>query len=186
MNRQKNLNKMKFEMEKNRIEPKALLEAALFIADKGLRKEELSDLIGLPIEEIEGLLESLKKDMENKERGIKLVERNGEFLLQVKRNYLDRVRHLAPHQDMSRGVLRTLSVIAYHNPILQKEVVDIRGNGAYSHIEELKERNFIKSEKDGRTKLLSVTDHFLRYFEIESTEELKKEFDQEEFEELPT
>lgn len=81
--------------------------------------------------------------------------------------------------------MRTLSLIAYHNPILQKEVVKIRGNGAYSHIEELLDRNFIKSEKEGRTKLLSVTDYFLRYFELESTEELKEELNEEEYEELP-
>lgn len=172
-------------MKKFDINPQALLEAALFIADEGLSKKELSDLIGLPIHEIENLLSDLKEDTEEKNRGIELSQRAEKYTLQVKRKYLDRVRHLAPHQDLSRGVLRTLSLIAYHNPILQKEVVKIRGNGAYSHIEELLDRNFIKSEKEGRTKLLSVTDYFLRYFELESTEELKEELNEEEYEELP-
>lgn len=167
------------------VEPQALLEAALFITDGGLSKENLSDIIGLPPKEIEKLLAGLKKATQEKKRGIQLAERQGKYTLQVKRKYLDRVRHLAPHQDLSRGVLRTLSVIAYHNPILQKEVVEIRGNGAYSHIDELLERNFIKSEKEGRTKLLSVTNHFLDYFELESTEELKEELDSEQLEDLP-
>ncbi|MFW6190844.1 MAG: SMC-Scp complex subunit ScpB, partial [Candidatus Bipolaricaulota bacterium] len=135
----------------------------------------LLDLTGLNEDQLGRVLDDLKKDLEGNDRGLELFENKDTYRFRVKRELLDRVKHLAPHQDMSRGVLRTLSVIAYNSPVLQKEVVDIRGNGAYDHIDKLQERNFVKSEQEGRTKLLSVTQHFLNYFELESLEELRRE-----------
>lgn len=154
--------------------PKAIIEAALFLSSDPVSRGELLDLTGLNEEQLGRVLEDLKKDLDSGDRGLELFENQGSYRFKVKRGLLDRVKHLAPHQDMSRGVLRTLSVIAYNSPVLQKEVVDIRGNGAYDHIDKLRERNFVKSEQEGRTKLLSVTQHFLDYFELENLEELRQ------------
>jgi len=154
--------------------PKAIIEAALFLSSEPVSLGELLDLTGLNQRQLERVLEDLSNDLKENHRGLELFESQGSYRLKVKRNILDRVKHLAPHQDMSRGVLRTLSVIAYNSPVLQKEVVDIRGNGAYDHIDKLRERNFVKSEQEGRTKLLSVTQSFLDYFELDSLEDLRK------------
>lgn len=154
--------------------PKAIIEAALFLSSEPVSSGELLDLTGLNDKQLERVLKDLKRDLSSNDRGLDLFENQGSYRFKVKSELLDRVKHLAPHQDMSRGVLRTLSVIAYNSPVLQKEVVDIRGNGAYDHIDKLKERNFVKSEQEGRTKLLSVTQHFLNYFELESLEELRR------------
>lgn len=154
--------------------PKSVIEAALFLASEPVHKSELQDLTGLGEEDLEEELDDLKRDLSHPERGLKLSENNDKYCFRIKRELLDRVKYLAPHQDMSRGVLRTLSVIAYNSPVLQKEVIDIRGNGAYDHIDQLIERNFIKSEKEGRTKLLSVTQYFLDYFELEDLDELRE------------
>lgn len=155
--------------------PKSIIEAALFLASEPVSKSELLDLTGLPEDALEEELEDLRRDLSHPDRGLKLDENNNRYCFRIKRELLDRVKHLAPHQDMSRGVLRTLSVIAYNSPVLQKEVVDIRGNGAYDHIDQLIERNFVKSEKEGRTKLLSVTQYFLDYFELDDLEELRED-----------
>ncbi len=154
--------------------PKATIEAALFLSSDPVEKSELLDLTGLSEEDLDSVLSQLELDLAEPDRGLKLRENNRKYSLSIKREILDRVKYLAPHQDMSRGVLRTLSVIAYNSPVLQKEVVEIRGNGAYDHIDQLIERNFVKSEQEGRTKLLSVTQYFLDYFELESLEELRQ------------
>lgn len=156
------------------VSPKAIIEAALFLAGDPVAKDELLDLTGLPESQLDSVLANLKEDLSQKDRGLKLFENDGSYSLKIKRELLDRVKYLAPHRDMSKGVLRTLSVIAYNSPVLQKEVVEIRGNGAYDHIDKLIERNFVKSEQEGRTKLLSVTDYFLDYFELEGIDELRK------------
>ena len=156
--------------------PKAIVEAALFLGEGSVSQAELSDLTGLDREEISKLMREFKEELQEDHRGLRLMEDEKGYRLHVKQKYLDRVKHLAPHQDLSRGTLRTLSVIAYNNPVLQKEVIEVRGNGAYSHIDDLLERGFIESEKEGRTKLLSVTNKFLRYFEFESIKEMKDQF----------
>ncbi|MFW6111405.1 MAG: SMC-Scp complex subunit ScpB [Candidatus Bipolaricaulota bacterium] len=156
------------------VSPKAIIEAALFLAGDPVSKDELLDLTGLPESQLDSVLADLKEDLFGEERGLKLFENDGLYSLKIKRELLERVKYLAPHRDMSKGVLRTLSVIAYNSPVLQKEVVEIRGNGAYDHIDKLIERNFVKSEQEGRTKLLSVTDYFLDYFELDNLDELRK------------
>ncbi len=153
---------------------KAIIEAALFLASESVVRSELQDITGLPDEELEEVLQDMRRDLSHPDRGLKLSENDDRYCFRIKRELLDSVKYLAPHQDMSRGMLRTLSVIAYNSPVLQKEVVDIRGNGAYDHINQLIERNFIKSEKEGRTKLLSVTQYFLDYFELDDLEELRE------------
>ncbi|MFB6291647.1 MAG: SMC-Scp complex subunit ScpB [Candidatus Bipolaricaulia bacterium] len=153
---------------------KSIIEAALFLASDPVPRSELRDLTGLSEEELNQVLEDLKRDLSHPDRGLKLSENNGKYCFRIKRELLDRVKYLAPHQDMSKGTLRTLSVIAYNSPVLQKEVIDIRGNGAYDHIDQLIDRNFVKSEKEGRTKLLSVTQYFLDYFGLDDLEELRQ------------
>ncbi|SRR6056297_2857041 len=154
--------------------PRALLEAALFISSEPVPRTELLSLTGLSEEELDGLLEDLKSGLEAENRGLTLTEKNRNYQFKVKRDLLPRVKYLAPHQDIPKGVLRTLSVIAYNSPVLQKEVINIRGNGAYDHIDELVNRGFVSTKQEGRTQLLSVTQDFLNYFDLDSTEELRK------------
>ncbi len=165
------------EIDDSGISPEAIVEAALFLASDPVPRSELLDLTGLTDDQLDSVLTDLEGELSSQDRGLKLSEKDGKYRLRIKRGLLDRVKHLAPHQDMSRGVLRTLSVIAYNSPVLQKEVVEIRGNGAYDHIDKLIERGFVKSEKEGRTKLLSVTQYFLDYFELENLKELREKED---------
>jgi len=151
----------------------AVIEAALFISSDPVPQSELLDLTGTKEDELKDLLSDFEARLAEDDRGLRLTKKNNSYQLKVKRRLLDRVKYLAPHQDLSRGTLRTLSVIAYNNPVLQKKVIEIRGNGAYDHIDELIGRDFVSAKQDGRTKLLSVTQHFLDYFDLDSAEELR-------------
>ncbi|MDY6771566.1 MAG: SMC-Scp complex subunit ScpB, partial [Candidatus Nanohaloarchaea archaeon] len=91
--------------------------------------------------------------------------------------HIDQVRDLAPHQDLSDAALRTLSIIAYNAPVKQSKIIDIRGNRAYSQISDLEERGLLSSSKDGRTKVLDVTEDFLDYFGIDDLDEFRDGLD---------
>lgn len=162
---------------------KARLEAALFLAEEPVDKKEISDILDLgSMGYVDMLIEEFGEDLEKENRGMELVETPEGYELKVKKDHLEHVSHLAPHQDLNEGQLRTLSLIAYNTPLEQADLVEIRGNRAYQHVKELVNRGFVKKEKDGRTAILEVTDHFLEYFDIESIEELKKRMDEEESE----
>ena len=162
---------------------KSRLEAALFLAEEPVDKKEISDILDLgSMGYVDMLIEEFGEDLEKENRGLELVETPEGYELKVKKDHLEHVSHLAPHQDLNEGQLRTLSLVAYNTPLEQADLVEIRGNRAYQHVKELVNRGFVKKEKDGRTAILEVTDHFLEYFDIESIEELKKRMDEEESE----
>jgi segregation and condensation protein B len=63
----------------------------------------------------------------------------------------------------------------------QKRVIDVRGQHAYGHIKELKDRGLIMAEKSGRSMALRTTNDFADYFGlpndiVEMKRNLKKIF----------
>jgi segregation and condensation protein B len=165
-------------------EKKSRLEAALFLAEEPVDREEISDILNLgSMGFVDELIEEYQKDLEKKHRGLELIQTENGYELKVKKDHLEHVSHLAPHQDLNEGQLRTLSLIAYNAPLEQANLIEIRGNRAYQHVKELVNRGFVDKEKDGRTAILDVTDYFLEYFDIESIEEFKRQANIEEEEE---
>lgn len=155
----------------------ALLEAILFTTSEPLTIEEISRNIKSRKESVEKLIAILRKKYENSDSGITLSEGAG-FKLMVKADFAERVSHLTPHADLSRGLLRVLSIIAYHDPINQSEIVKVIGNRTYDYVKELESRGLIKTEKKSRTKMLSTTPQFEEYFGVKK-HLLKKEFEKE-------
>jgi|YelNatPaOPRAMG01_1025707.scaffolds.fasta_scaffold09667_5 segregation and condensation protein B len=153
---------------------KALLEAALFVSDKPLSIERLSKVVGIGSEEeIKRLVEEIKQELNKEDRGIELVETPEGFELRVKKEYRERVAKLAPFADLSDGMMRTLAIVAVKQPIKQSLIVKYQGNKAYGYVDGLEKKGLIKTEKAGRTKIVTTTPEFEKYFG-KSTEELKR------------
>ena len=84
--------------------------------------------------------------------------------------------------ELGVGALRTLAAIALHNPILQSELINIRGSGAYLHVQELVESGFVRKRKesDSRSYSLQITAKFHQYFQIEQLPQILTTPEQEE------
>ncbi len=149
---------------------KEIIEAALFVAGDGVNIRSLAKIVNIPEKNVIDTLRSLMEEYNIRETGLEIVE-TGEkrYVMQVKPRYSDVVSRLAPGEIKS-PVLRTLSMVAYHQPIAQSELVDIRGNSAYEHIRELKDRGLVKAAPHGRTKILQTTTLFAEYFGIDSND----------------
>lgn len=144
---------------------KALLEAALFVSDKPLSLERLSKIVGVgSIKEVKNLISQIRAELEKEDRGIELIETPEGFELRVKQAYRERVAKLAPLADLSNGMLRTLAIVAIKQPIKQSTIVKYQGNKTYGYVRVLEEKGLIKTEKFGRTKLITTTSDFERYF----------------------
>ena len=78
---------------------------------------------------------------------------------------------------MDGPTTKTLAVIAYKAPVLQAEIIHIRGNKAYDHIQQLKENGLIVSEPKGRSRLIKLTPQFYDYFDT-AEPEVKKQFEE--------
>jgi len=155
----------------------ALAEAALFLAPQPLTRRALAKILGGVAQAyVDQLLEDLKAQFDDASRGIELHIEEGRAMFRVKAAYVNEVAHLAPQHDIPRQELRTLAVIAYNHPMTQADLIKVRGNKGYKHVQELLERNLITSEPHGRTRLLHVTRDFLRHFGLNSVEEFRFHF----------
>ena len=153
----------------------ALLEAIMFTTTEPLTFEELQKLTKSRKDELEKLLNEMNQRYSADTSGVKISDIGG-YKLVVKNEYMQAVANLTPHADMSRGLLRVLSIIAYHEPIKQSDIVKVIGNRTYEYVKELTEKGLIKVEKKSRTRLLTTTPRFEEYFGTKK-EELKKNLD---------
>lgn len=152
---------------------KAMLEAALFVSDKALSLERLSKIVGIGTEqEVKQLITQIQQDLAKENRGMELVESPEGFEFRVKQEYREKVARLAPLADLSDGVMRTLAIIAVKQPIKQSIIVKYQGNKTYGYVRTLEEKGLIKTEKAGRTKMITTSGNFERYFG-KSSEEVK-------------
>lgn len=146
---------------------KGIIEAALFASGDPLDEEQLRNLI--KGKKIKGLVEQLIIDYSQRRSALEIKEIEGRYVMQVKPEYAEKVRSIAP-KELRSPVLRTLSMIAYHQPLTKAELVDIRGATAYDHVRELEERGLISTIPHGRTQLLNTTPQFAEYFNLDSAD----------------
>ena len=158
----------------------ALIEAALYVTGKPLDLKTLGSVVGFRSEEkVKDLARSLKEKYGSEGNALEVLElSDGRFVMQLKPQYVSDVKRLATRQLLTPGPMKTLSFIAYRQPITQSYVAKVRGNLAYSHVRELREIGLITEEKMGRTKMLRTTPNFADYFNLShETPALKKQLE---------
>lgn len=133
-------------------------------------------MTGLAKKKIADALEALKEHYENEDSSLSLFHENGEWKLNVKEDYTDIVRNVVSEAEMAVPIMETLAVIAYKSPILQSDVIKMRGSGAYDHIKLLEEKGFISKEKLGRSYKIKVVEKFFEYFDINGESKIDELF----------
>jgi segregation and condensation protein B len=144
----------------------AVLEAALYVAGRPLDLKTLGTLVGTRSKtKVKRLAKTLMEKYRNRDTAIEILELEGErFVLQLKAEYTPKVRRLATRPLLSRGPLKTLSYIAYRQPVPQLQVIDVRGHHAYGHLKQLEDLDLIIRERAGRKKVIRTTEFFADYF----------------------
>jgi len=143
-----------------------LLEAALYVAGKPLDLNELCSVLkSRSKNRAKKLAKKLMNEYSSRDCALEILELKDErYVLQLKAEFTPLVRKLVNRPLLSIGPLKTLSYVAYRQPVLQKRVIDVRGHHAYGHIKLLREMNLISSERSGRSTVLRTTEYFADYF----------------------
>ncbi len=153
---------------------KALVESALFVSDKPLSLEKLSEITGVSQDELRPILEKIMHEHTKDEKGMELVQTPEGYEFRIKTEYRSKIVKLAPMSDLTEGQLRTLALtVALKQPAKQSAIVRYQGNKAYGYIAQLESKGLIKTEKFSRTKIIKLTDEFEKYFG-KSVDDLKK------------
>ncbi|HDD42651.1 MAG: SMC-Scp complex subunit ScpB [Thaumarchaeota archaeon] len=157
-------------------ELKARIEAILYSAGKPIPLNMIMRICETRSKKLVlSAIEELKKHYRENSRALELVELPGDrYYLKLRREYMELVRRILRKPLLSRGVMRTLSFIAYHQPIEQSRVAEARGGSAYKHVKILLEKGLIEAEKSGRTLILKTTPLFAELYGIENDPKLIK------------
>ena len=146
--------------------PLSVEEIFACLQQQDLESSKISQSDRAPIEE--ALIE-LMNDYAHRDSALEIVETEAGYSLQLKNEYEYLLRELVP-AELGKGALRTLAAVALKNPILQTELIDLRGSSAYQQVAELVQLGFVRKREqaDGRSYWLEVTNKFHQYFEIDN------------------
>lgn len=167
-------------MRVNGMNEKNLVEAVLFAAGSPVSSHELAKNLEMDTREITRLMKELAKEYEDRDSPIVISKTiKDEYVMQLKDEYSEITENYIPRAKESRALLKTLSLIAYKQPIEQSEVIGIRGTSAYKHIKELEERKLVERRPKERTYILSTTKEFCELYGLRSTDpnDVKEKFE---------
>ncbi len=158
-------------------ESTARIEAALYSAGRPLMIEELIRASGTESRaKTYNILNNIMKKSKSAFRAIEIATLpDGSYVFQLKPEYSSTIRKYASKPVLPKATLKTLSYIAYMQPISSKQLLETRGSGVYAHLKELRQLDFISHQNVGRLRIFTTTEKFQKYFGIQGDVENLKE-----------
>lgn len=164
------------------LEPNSLkgaLEALLLVSSDPVSPSSLASVLDIAPGEATSLLNELKHEYEEANRGIQLREVAGGWRLFTHPAYHDQVEALVlswDTQKLSQAALEALAVIAYHQPVTREMVKGIRGVNSDGVISSLVDKGLVRElgrdRERGGAIIYGTTNAFLEKFGLRSTKDL--------------
>lgn len=144
-----------------------VVEAALFSAAKPVTVSELREASGLDVRTIRTALGRLMDEYNSSDRAIEIAKMGPRYAMQVKSEYTSPAAKLADLK-IPRDVLKTASLIAYYQPVLQSKLSDLLGSKIYTHVRTLEELGLIRTRPRKNSIELTTTKRFIETFGIDA------------------
>jgi segregation and condensation protein B len=145
------------------------LEALLFASGKPLSTKELTEALDAPdFRPVQRALRQLIRTYDGRQTALEVRHVGDRFALQLREKYVPAAHGVTP-VEMPPRTLKALTLIAYHQPILQSLLVRMLGEAAYEKVSRLRGLNLIHADPKGSTLELRTTKVFAEYFGIAST-----------------
>lgn len=158
---------------------KGMIEAILFAAGREVKIKELMLALEANSEEIISLVESMKTEYQEENRGLQIINVGEAYQLCTKKEYYEVIYSVFDKRNkpnLSQAALETLAIIAYNPRITRAEIESVRGVGSDATIYKLLEYHLIeetgKLDAPGKPGTYGVTPEFFRMFGFNSLEEL--------------
>lgn len=166
-------------MEDNR---KSVIEALLLASEKPLPLEKIREILdNLPAAEVLKLLEELKLEYEQANRGIRIAEIAGGFQMITAPNFAPFLKKLFKSRNtdrLSKPSLETLAIIAYKQPLTRGEIELLRNVNVDGVMKNLVDKNLVRicgrKKIPGNPYVYGTTRQFLEYFGLKSLKDLPR------------
>lgn len=160
---------------------KGIFEAILFMSNEPVSLSFFVKQLGVDPTQSKIILDSLVDEYQERGGGIKLVEISNGYQFVTNERYADqliRIMGCKRRQRLTRGMMETLAIIAYKQPVVLAEIDELRGVSSRMMVANLIKKNLVKpvGRKDlpGRPLSYGTTDDFLRYFGLNKLSDLPK------------
>ena len=156
------------------------VEAVLFASGKPLAVKEIAQALGLDdYRPVQRAVRTLEQTYGNRQSALEVRRVGDRYALQLQEKYVPVVHSVTP-VEMAPRTLRALTLVAYHQPILQSNLVRMIGDVAYEEVQHLRGIGLVHTEPKGSTLELTTTRRFAEYFGIASTrpEEIRRFLEQ--------
>ncbi|MEM3197192.1 MAG: SMC-Scp complex subunit ScpB [Conexivisphaerales archaeon] len=157
------------------ISDEAKVEAVLFTAGRPLTLEEISKLTGISKKKAEEAIEVVERNLKERSYALELDIINGMYTIRLKPEIVDIARKASLKPFLSRSIMRTLTIIAFYQPVLSTDLAQRRGSLVYSHLKLLEKLGFVSHKMDGKKKSYETTPYFYRFFGIPEDPQILKE-----------
>lgn len=147
---------------------KGAVEAALFSSSELISVHDIVERVGSEEADVRYALLDLKKEYDARDSAIMIAKIGNSYRMMLKPEYSDYTGKFAK-AEMTGGMMRTLSTIAYNQPVLQSELFKTRGVRTYDDVRTLIDMDLVSGKKSGQTLELTTTKKFSEYFGIGST-----------------
>jgi segregation and condensation protein B len=143
------------------------LEAALYSAGRPLSIDEVKPVLKTRSENIsKKVITALRKRYSTHNRALEVVRlKDGRVSMQLKEKYDDFVKQFNNKPLLKLGPLKTLSYIAFHQPVDQRQVISDRGTHVYGHLKTMENMGLIHRERtEDRSYMITTTSFYSDYF----------------------
>ncbi len=161
------------------MEPRAVLEAILFVAERPVPAKELAEVLEMPTKDVTTLLEELAEESAAGERGVVLQNVAGGWRLYAHPSsypYLERFASTPSAATLTGAALETLAVVAYKQPVSRAQVSEIRGVDSDSSLRTLERRGLVRELErlplPGNPAVYGTTQLFLEKIGVQQLSEL--------------
>lgn len=161
---------------------KSVIEALLFANDKPLGLEQIKNVLGgIEAERIRALLDELRAEYETNNRGMRLSEIAGGFVMITAPDFAPFLKKLykSPHAErLSKPALETLAIVAYKQPVTKLDIESLRSVNIDGVVSNLLDKDLIRvtgrKKAPGRPRVYGTTRKFMEYFGLRSLGDLPK------------
>lgn len=149
---------------------KTLVESVLFSASEPVSISQIKQATGLSRKKIKNILQTLIEEYKTKQdSAMEIVPAGEKYVMQLKEEYHSQSYHVtAP--DINDDMLKTLALIAFHQPVKQSNLRRMAGEKIYDHVDVLSEMKLVHSKKHRNTELITLTSKFPEYFGLDVTQ----------------
>ena len=167
------------------------IEALIFASDRGLRSDEITDLINNALgfiedratsDQVDAAIEGIQEKYQTDFYSFELRQIGGGWQFLTKPAFHKTIALLNGDKFLKRlssAALETLAIIAYKQPITKSEIESIRGVNCDYAVQKLLEKELIvisgrNEEAVGKPLIYSTSKSFMDYFGINSPSDLPK------------